>query len=426
VPGASIAVIEGNRVAWARGVGVREAEKSAPITPATLFQSASISKPVTATAMLRLVERGALQLDADVNRYLTSWKVPESDLTKKEKVTLRRLASHTAGLTVHGFQGYAASEPRPTLIQVLNGEPPANSEPVRVDIVPGSTMRYSGGGTVVMQQVLIDVTGKPFPAVMQELVLGPAGMSQSTYEQPLPPALAEGAARAHNAGEPVPGGWHIYPEMGPAGLWSTPTDVAKWAIHIADARAGRGTTLLSQAMATQMLTAKENEAGLGPFVGGSGRGFYFGHGGVNEGFQSELVMYPELGVGAVVMLNGVTSPLLMKEILLALAAEYGWSEHGPTRVAVVELAPAAAAGLTGSYVLRIGPGIPAEVRQEGGKLTLHAPQIPVEELLPESDTSFVTSTMGWRVTFKRDASGRATGLTVLRENGMRVEGTRKP
>jgi CubicO group peptidase (beta-lactamase class C family) len=425
VPGASIAVIEGGRVAWTRGVGVKEAAKSDPVTPATLFQAASISKPVTATAMLRLVERGKLDLDADVNRYLTSWKVPENEHTAKEKVTLRRLASHTAGLTVHGFPGYAPNEPRPTLIQILNGEPPANTEPVRVDMVPGSTMRYSGGGTVVMQQLLTDVTGKPFPALMQELVLGPAGMAQSTFEQPLPAGRAGEAARAHDDSGVVPGGWHVYPEMAPAGLWTTPTDLAKWAILIADAKAGRGTTLISQATATQMLTAQGGEAGLGPFVGGTGRDFQFGHGGVNEGFQSELVMYPERGTGAVIMLNGVTSPLLMRELLLALAAEYGWPDFEPTRVNVVTLSPAAIAGLVGEYLLRVGPGIPAEVRQESGKLTLHAPQIPVEELLPESDTSFVTSTMGWRVTFTRDASGRATGLTVLRENGMRVEGTRK-
>ena len=427
VPGASIAVIEGGRVAWARAFGVKEAAKNDPVTPATLFQAASISKPLSATAMLRLVERGKLELDADVNRYLTTWKVPENELTAKEKVTLRRLVSHTAGLTVHGFPGYEVKERLPTLVQVLNGEPPANTEPVRVDVTPGSIERYSGGGTIVVQQLLVDVTGKPFPALMQDLVLGPAGMTQSTFEQPLPAARAGEAARAHGGdGSVIPGGWHVYPEMAPAGLWSTPTDLAKWAILIAEARAGRSTTLLSQSMATQMLTAQKGEAGLGPFVGGSGRGFHFGHGGVNEGFQSELTMYPELGVGAVVMLNGVTSPLLMKEVLLALAAEYGLPDYEPMRVNVIALSPAAAAGIAGNYVLRIGPGIPAEVRLEGGRVTLHAPQIPVEELLPESETSFVTSTMGWRVTFTRDASGRATGLTVLRENGRRVEGTRKP
>lgn len=425
VPGVSIAVIEGGRVAWARGFGVTEAGSGGPVTPTTLFQAASISKPVAVTAMLRLVERGTLELDADVNRYLTSWKVPENRFTATEKVTLRRLASHTAGLTVHGFPGYRVSDSMPTVIQVLDGAKPANTAPVRVDTVPGAIWRYSGGGTTVMQQLLVDVTGTPFPALMRELVLGPAGMTRSTYEQPLPAARSGEAARAHDdRGAVVPGGWHVYPEMAPAGLWTTPTDLAKWATAIADARAGRSTALLSQATATQMLTRQKGDAGLGPFLGGSGRTFRFGHGGANEGFHSELTMYPELGSGAAIMTNGDGGPPLMREVLRALATEYGWPDHAPMQITVVALDSAAVAGLAGSYHLRVGPGIPAEVRQEGARLTLHAPQLPTEELLPVSDTSFVMATLGWRVTFARDARGRATGLTVARPNGPPIEGKR--
>jgi CubicO group peptidase (beta-lactamase class C family) len=177
VPGASVAVIADGRVAWARAAGVKAAGGSTAadsVTPATLFQAASISKPVTATAALRLVDRGALALDADVNRYLTGWKVPASPLTAREKVTVRRLLSHTAGLTVHGFPGYAPDAAVPTLAQVLDGRPPANTEPVRVDAVPGTLARYSGGGYVVLQQLLSDVTGQPFAALMESLVLGPS------------------------------------------------------------------------------------------------------------------------------------------------------------------------------------------------------------------------------------------------------------
>jgi CubicO group peptidase (beta-lactamase class C family) len=427
VPGVSIAVIEDGRVAWARGAGVAEAGTGRPVTPATLFQAASISKPVSATAMLRLVERGTLELDADVNRYLTSWKVPDNRFTAAEKVTLRRLASHTAGLTVHGFPGYAPTDPIPSVVQVLDGAPPANTGAVVADTFPGAVERYSGGGTVVMQQLLVDVTGKPFPELMRELVLAPAGMTRSTFEQPLPGARAGEAARAHDeAGAVLPGGWQVYPEMAPAGLWTTPTDLARWAVAVADARAGRPGALLSPAMAAQMLAPVKGEAGLGPFVGGTGRAFHFGHGGVNAGFISELRMYPELGVGAVVMANGDGAHLLLREIQLALAAEYGWPDVGPTVVRAVELSPAAAAGLAGEYVLQVGPGIPAEVRLEGGRLTLHAPQIPAEELVPESDTRFVMAGLAWRVEFARDASGRATGMTVVRDNGQRVRATRKP
>jgi len=328
---------------------------------------------------------------------------------------------------VHGFPGYPTSEPLPTVVQVLNGTKPANTEAVRVDTTPGAISRYSGGGTTVMQQLLVDVTSKPFPTLMQELVLGPASMTHSTFEQPLPEARASEASRAHDRkGVMVPGGWHVYPEMAPAGLWTTPTDLTNWAIAITEARAGRSTSLLSQATVTQMLTPVKDGIGIGPFVYGSGKTFRFGHGGANEGFHSELVMYPELGVGAAVMTNGDGGPLLIREVLRALAAEYSWPDYGAKKVTTVALKPATIAGLTGKYLLQVGPGIPAEVSAEGDKLTLSAQQIPKEELLPESDSTFVMGTLGWRVTFVRGASGRATGLTVFREVGPPVEAKRVP
>ena len=428
VPAVSIAIIEGGRVALTRAVGVKEAGRPDSVTPTTLFQAASISKPVTATAMLRLVERGTLQLDTDVNRYLTSWKVPESPFTVTEKVTLRRIASHRAGLTVHGFPGYARTEPVPTVVQVLNGEKPANTAAVRVDTLPGAIGRYSGGGTTVMQQLLVDVTDTPFPALMQRLVLTPAGMTHSTFEQPLPAARAAEAAQAHDRrGAVIAGGWHVYPEMAPAGLWTTPSDLASWAVAIHEARAGRSTALLSQATATQMLTPQQGGGfGIGPQVGGAGRAFHFGHGGANAGFHADLTMYPELGVGAAIMTNGDGGPLLIRELRRALAAEYGWADDGPRRITVVALDSAAAAGIAGRYTLRAGAGVPVEIRQEGTRLTMHAPQLPVEELLPESDTRFVLgTTIGWRLAFARDAAGRATGFTITRENDV-LEATRVP
>ncbi|MDI1430827.1 serine hydrolase [Polyangium sorediatum] len=430
VPGVSIAVIEGGRIAWVRGFGVKTAGSADPkdaVTPDTLFQAGSVSKPVTATAMLRLVERGTLELDTDVNRYLKTWKVPDNEHTTKEKVTLRRLASHTAGLTNYGFPGYERNQPIPTLVQILNGTAPANTDAVRVDAVPGSISRYSGGGTLVMQLLMMDVTGKPFPDLMQELVFGPAGMTHSTFEQPLPAARAGEAARAHlGEGKTIPGGWHVYPEMGPAGLWTTPSDLARLAIAIADAHAGRSKALLSQATAEQMLTPVKDGYGLGPEVGGSGRSLEFGHGGTTTGFLCNLTMYPEIGVGAVVMMNNEEGGQgLLGEIQLALAAEYGWPGRAPMRVTAIELSAASAAGVAGSYALPASMGGPAEVKQEGGRLVLYAPRLPAEELIPQSETEFVMGTLGWRVTFKREAGGKATGMTVD-GGGQVVEATRKP
>ncbi|MFN0120993.1 MAG: serine hydrolase domain-containing protein, partial [Blastocatellia bacterium] len=244
VPGVSVAVIQDGKLAWAKGYGVTEAGGATPVTPDTLFQAASISKPVAALAALALVEQGRLGLDENVNLKLKSWQVPENEFTKEQKITLRRLLSHSAGLTVHGFRGYAGDETVPAVTQILNGEKPANSAAIRADITPGSRWRYSGGGYTVMQQLLVDVTGKPFPQLARELVLDKAGMNQSGYEQPLPAGRVGQAASGHRAnGDMVKGKWHTYPEMAAAGLWTTPSDLARFAMAVQQAWAGRANTL---------------------------------------------------------------------------------------------------------------------------------------------------------------------------------------
>ncbi|HEY9909415.1 MAG TPA: serine hydrolase domain-containing protein, partial [Thermosynechococcaceae cyanobacterium] len=226
-PGISIAVINDFEIEWARGFGVCEAETTRAVTPDTLFQAASISKPVFALAVMRLVQEGRLNLDEDINTYLTSWRAPAIE-DWQPRITLRQLLSHTAGLTVHGFPGYRNSEPLPTTVQILNGEPPANTDKVEVNIIPGLHHRYSGGGTTVAQQVLVDVLGKPFPEIMRELVLDPLGMTNSTYQQPLPNHWSAKAATAHLfSGIPLEGKHHVYPEMAAAGLWTTAADLAK-------------------------------------------------------------------------------------------------------------------------------------------------------------------------------------------------------
>src|SRR5258708_32939239 len=190
VPGLSVALIEDYKIAWTKCYGVTEPAGSGPVAPKTLFQAGSISKPVAAAGMLALVQEGKLSLDQDVNVKLKSWKVPENELTKDQKVTLRRLASHSAGLTVHGFPGYDVDDKIPTLVQIFDGQKPANTAAILVDFVPGSDERYSGGGITIEQQLMIDVSGKPFPELMKATVLDKIGMNDSSYEQPLPPAHA--------------------------------------------------------------------------------------------------------------------------------------------------------------------------------------------------------------------------------------------
>jgi CubicO group peptidase (beta-lactamase class C family) len=326
-PGLSVAVIDHYQVVWAKAYGSINPAGKRPVTTRTLFQAGSISKPVTTAGMLALVNQGLLSLDEDVNAKLQSWKVPENELTKTQKVTLRRLASHTAGLTVEGFPGYDVDAALPNLVQILDGQPPANSPAIRVDFVPGSKSRYSGGGVAIEQQLMIDVTGESFPDLMKRLVLDKIGMGDSTYLEPLPEAWAVRTATGTYAdGRPVHGRWHVYPEMAAAGLWTTPTDLARFAIEVAQAKNGSSHKVLPPTLAREMLTAQpgtDGDGALGFFVSSEKPGD-FQHSGVDEGFQAFLLMNADTGQGIVVMANSANGIPVGMEYIHSVAREYAW------------------------------------------------------------------------------------------------------
>jgi CubicO group peptidase (beta-lactamase class C family) len=331
VPGLSVAVIEDFKIIWAKAYGTIGSDNKTPVNTKTLFQAGSISKPVAATGALVLVQQGQLSLDKNVNEILKSWKLPDNEFTKEQKVTLRRLMSHTAGTTVHGFPGYDIDEPVPVVVQVLNGEKPANTEPVRVEYVPGTKEQYSGGGITIEQLMMTDVTGKKFPALMQETVLGEIGMNDSSYEQPLPAARAALTANGTASdGTPIHGRWHVYPEMAAAGLWTTPTDLAKFGIEIAQSRNGKSNKVLTQKTVEEMLTPVMDEAGLGFFVDKNTLG-QFGHSGADEGFQAILRMNWQTGKGIAIMANSDNGIDVAILFLRSVAKEYGWSQKGASQ-----------------------------------------------------------------------------------------------
>jgi len=427
VPGVSVAVIDSGRVTWARGFGVKQAGTTDSITPTTIFEAGSVSKPIAVTAMLRLVEQGKLSLDTNVNRYLRTWHVPENEFTAREKVTLRRIASHSAGLTVHGFPGYAVGAPVPTVPQILNGAKPANTAPVRVDTFPGARFFYSGGGITVMQLLLMDVTGKPFPELARELALAPSGMTHSTYEQPLAESRTGEASRAHDFnGVMIPGRWHVYPEMAAAGLWTTASDLARWALDITAARAGRSSTPLSPKTVAQMLTMQKEPLGLGVFLGGSGRSFHFGHGGDDVGFKAQLIMYPETGQGVAILANGDGGDALMQEIQRAVAAEYRWPETTLARVTPRSLAPEASAQLAGEYFITSGKDtVRVRIRTDGARLSIDIPSyFPSQELISVSSDTLVAADLGWRVRPIRGADARVRALDIELDPGNSITVTR--
>ena len=427
-PGVSIAVINNFEIEWARGFGKCEAGRPAEVTPTTLFQAGSISKPVFALAVMYLVQEGRLDLDEDINVYLKSWRVPANE-GWQPRITLRQLLSHSAGLTVQGFPGYQSSEPIPTVPQILDGESPANTEMVEVNILPGLQFRYSGGGTTVAQQALIDTLDRPFPEIMRTLVLNPLGMGDSTFEQPLPDDWATRAATAHPwKGIPLRGKYHIYPEMAAAGLWTTATDLAKVGVELLKGLLGKPHSLLAKETIEAMLSPqlqgqREGEgefAGLGFFCSGKGDSLYFGHGGWDEGFVALMRIYRNIGKGAVVMLNSNEGHPVLEEIVRAIAHEYEWPGVFPPEKKGVTLARVD--DYIGVYVTEAGVEFSMTGHRENVMLQL-AHQSPLQ-LIPTSELEFFVKAVNVKITFERDDNGSITAMTVSQE-GKQMRAERK-
>lgn len=326
IPGASVAVFQDFEIEWARGFGVANADTRKPVDTLTLFQAASISKPVAALAILRLVREGRLDLDRNINDYLKSWKLPETDQTRATPVTLRRLLSHTGGLNVGGFKGYQAGLPVPTVPQLLDGLPPANSEAVRATDAPGVKYSYSGGGTTISQLIVTELLGQPYPEILRRLSLEPVGMRFSTYEQPLPARLLPFASSGHEKGKVVPGERHVYPEMAAAGLTTTASDLARFAIAIQKARLGLNPGLLSAELANAMTTPVLPDSqglGLELFRRADADRRFFGHTGGNKGYRCWLLATRTGGNGVAILTNGDEWDAVAA-IGTRIIAEYGW------------------------------------------------------------------------------------------------------
>lgn len=411
VPAVSYAVVEDGKIVLASAVGLADIASQREATTATMFQAASISKPVSAIGVMDLVERGKLSLDAPVNSILRTWQLPENELTTKTPVSIRFLLSHTAGTTVHGFPGYASDEPRPSLVQVLNGAAPANTAPIVVDLAPNTKWRYSGGGTTVVQAAVVDATGLTFPAFMQRTVLGPLRMTNSTYEQPLPRARRAQAATAYQIGaREVDGKWHIYPEMAAAGLWTTPTDLAKVIVEMHDALAGRPTNVLTIDGARHMITPRMPGGGAGSAIG---IGFfvedrngvkYFGHGGANEGFRATLLASLDGKRGAVVMTNSDTGAGVANEVLESIAREFEWPGYAKTPLRPVTVTDAIAERFIGRYEMSTGQIVNIRRGAEGLEFLDQTGWLPLYVL---------ANGRGVRITRDTQFEPSAEGLTVI-------------
>jgi CubicO group peptidase (beta-lactamase class C family) len=322
IPSVGISVLDEGKIAWTAVVGAR--------APRTLFQAASLSKFVTAVGVMRLVQEGRLDLDFGVEAYLTSWRLPNQSQAENGNVTLRRLLSMTAGISVPGYLGYPPGAPLPTPTEILNGSPPANSQPVTVMTPPGTAYGYSGGGYEIIQAVIQDVTGQPFATAMKTLVLEPAGMTSSIFAQPLPESLVRRAATGHTQdGRELPGGWRVVPELAAGGLWSTPDDLAQLLVCLTQALKGESPSLLSPDMVRTMLVRQPpGPYGLGAAIDGEGEALVLMKRGQNIGYQAFLILFPFRGQGMVVMTNSDNGTTLANALVRRAGQIYHWPPVG--------------------------------------------------------------------------------------------------
>ncbi len=425
VPGVSIAVIHNGKVAWAKGYGVMDKESKVPVTDKTFFQVSTIGMSLTAYGALRLVDQNKVTLSEDINSYLKSWKLPDSEFTKEEKVTIKNLLSHSAGINVHDFQGYSTDVPVPTLKEILNGTPPANSNPIIVDKTLNENLWISAGGYTIIQQMMMDVEGKKFPELMNELVLQPLEMNNSMFNQSLSIEQLKIAATGYlRDGSMVKGKRHIYPELASNGLWATAEDLAKFVVNIQqtlkDNNRNKG---LSKDMTELMLTPSSKnrygQYGLGFSIYNKKDEVYFEHHGWSTGFYSRMTAHRDNGYGVVVLTN-TPLPAFVFEVFRSVALAYEWDNYFPVHKKM-EIEQSLVDKITGRYLAN---GRIVEVFQKDNQLLYkNILDVKAEELIKVSDSSFVRRNSSWLMQFKPNSENETLNLLYLNSNDGTIAST---
>jgi CubicO group peptidase (beta-lactamase class C family) len=326
VKGLSIAIIENNKISWAKGYGWADEEEKRPVTPETLFEPGSISKSLNAVGILKLAQDKELDLNTDINTYLRSWKFPYDSLSKGKKITLTHILSHHAGLSVHGFPGHDIYGPIPTVYDILDGKNGSFTPPVRSMFEPGLRFQYSGGGTTISQVILSDITAQPYEVWMYENVLKPFGMVHSTYAQPPSKEVQKSCSSGYMMdGTRVTSKFHAYPEQGAAGLWMTPSDLCNYIIDMQLAYKGERSKVLSQDMIKLHLTPTfpDGSAALGTFVEEHDGAKFFTHNAGNDGFCGLFYAGLDDGFGVVIFANSNEFKII-SEVLNSINKAYKW------------------------------------------------------------------------------------------------------
>ena len=422
VNGLSIAVIRNYKIDWVKVYGFADTASKVPVTNKTLFQAASISKSLNGVGVLKLFKSRNLDLYADINNYLTSWKFPYDSLSKGKKISTANLLSHTAGLSVHGFGGYEPGSPLPSVTQILNGEKPANSDAVRSVFEPGLRQQYSGGGTTITQLMVTDISKQPYEKYMSEQVLKPLGMLSSTYALPNAQQKAGVLATGYDvAGKEVKGKYHVYPEQAAAALWTNPTDLAKYIIETQLAYEGKSAKVLDQQTTKLRVTPYlDKEAALGVFVEDHNGLKYFGHGGANEGFRSGYYGSLEGGNGLVIMVNSDNGEII-QELINSIASVYDLKGLNRTkRIQLADVSDSDLDSYLGDYQLT--PELVVTITREGKQIYAQATGQSRLEAYAETNSKFFFKVIHASMEFVKNDEGKVTKMIFIQ--GERIEAKR--
>ena len=410
-PGFSIAIVKSGKIVLAKGYGQKN-KKGDPVNSETLFQAASISKPVTALGVLKLVQTGKVDLDVPINQYLKEYQLEDNEFTKTNKVTLRRLLTHTAGLNLGGFGGYLQNEELPSTIDVLLGI--GNSPKLEVVEEPGTRWNYSGGGYVLVQKIIEDVTGLSFEVYMETEILKPLGMRRSTFQQPIDSKWQQNLSHAFDAeGNPIDGNWHNYAAKGAGGLWTTPSDLGKWFTGLHNAYMKKDTTIFSKQTIELMLTKHLRDWGLGPMIINEGKDIILTHDGSNAGFKADFFGYIKSGNAVIAMGNAERSSDLCLEYMLSVCSHYGWNARKQRAIHPIILKNDSLLRYQGVYRWIDRSSYSVEIQLKNEQLHLayaddgESRLLPLEMIDLENTLNIET---GQTVQFRIGENGQPTGL----------------
>lgn len=399
VPGIAVCAIQRGRDMYPLEAGVADRGAPARVASDTLFQGGSLAKLFTATCALRLVERGVLDLDGDVNRCLRGWTLRSRD-GWVPAVSIRQLLSHTGGVNLKKFAGYHRRSPLPTTLEILDGSPPCNTDPIAVTTVPGTETRYSGGGYVVLQAVLEAVTSMPFEDLVAAEVCAPLGLASTFFCRDLPPGETNRAASGHRlSGGQVDGGWQLHPETAAAGLTTTATDLATLASAIS-VHPHRPPLLTDETAALMLRRVAPGNTGFGVYLVGVGPSLRWEHSGRPEGFSAQVMLDPEEGRGAVVLTNADAGVRWIASIMRAIRSDNAWP-------AAISVRMAAQLPVPGTFR---GQGMSFELTHDDGVWEAWFPDQPS---IPLTATAGSLRAQALRVAFEAVCDGRGEVVALV-------------